>query len=148
MDRLSDGRLVDRRVGTKDEFLDDVSSQSEQLKTRTMAFGLMVLRLIDKMPSTNAGVVLARQLAKSATSVGANYRACCNARSRAEFIAKLGVVVEEIDESVYWIDLVGRSQLRPMPEVTPVLTEAGELRAIFAKSLGTARNNFKMNKSK
>ena len=111
-----------------------------------MTFAHMVLQMLDKIPATPGGLAVARQLAKSATSVGANYRACCNARSRLEFVAKLGVVVEEIDESVYWLELVNGSNLRPVPEVTPVLAEARELRAIFAKSLGTARGNLKITK--
>jgi four helix bundle protein len=125
-----------------------MSSQSEQLKTRTMAFAIKALQLVDKIPNTHGGQVVGRQLAKSATSVGANYRACCNARSRIEFIAKLGVVVEEIDESVYWLELLSNRSVSQPGEVAPVLTEARELRAIFAKALGTARTNFKMTRSK
>jgi four helix bundle protein len=124
-----------------------MSFQSEQLKQRTKSFALIVLRLIDKVPNTHSGQVVGRQLAKSATSVGANYRACCNARSRVEFVAKLGVVVEEIDEVMYWLELISGSHLQPAAEVIPVSTEASELRAIFGKSLGTARANLKMSKS-
>jgi four helix bundle protein len=124
-----------------------MSLQSDQLKQRTMSFALNVLRFIDKIPTTFSGQVISRQLAKSATSVGANYRACCNARSRVEFIAKLGVVVEEVDESVYWLDLMTGAQLLSSSEVFPVRGEAAELRAIFAKSLGTARANLKTGKS-
>lgn len=124
-----------------------MSLQSEQPKQRTMSFALMVLRLIDRLPTTQSGQDIVRQLAKSATSVGANYRACCNARSRAEFIAKLGVVVEEIDESLYWLEVMTGSRLRSPSEMLPVRAEAAELRAIFAKSLGTARANLKMTKS-
>ena len=80
-------------------------------------------------------------MARSATSVGANYRATCNARSRQEFIARLAVVVEEIDEAVYWLDLIVRSGLQTPPQTNGVHREAVELRAIFAKSLGTARAN-------
>ena len=78
-----------------------MSEQSEALKERTMSFALNVLRLIDRFPQTSGGKVISYQLAKCSTSVGANYRAACNARSRAEFIAKLGTVVEEAEESVY-----------------------------------------------
>jgi four helix bundle protein len=125
-----------------------MSSQSEQLKARTMAFALKALQLVDKISNTHSGQVVARQLAKSATSVGANYRACCNARSRVEFIAKLGVVVEETDESVYWLEMLNQSSSASRSsEVAPVLAEARELRAIFAKALGTARANLKMTKS-
>jgi four helix bundle protein len=125
-----------------------MSVESEQLKQRTMAFALKALRLVDKIPNTHSGQVVARQLAKSATSVGANYRACCNSRSRIEFIAKLGVVVEEIDESVYWLELLASRSVSQPDEVAPVLAEARELRAIFAKALGTARTNFKMTQIK
>ena len=124
-----------------------MSLQSEQLKQRTMSFALTVLRLIDKVPNTHSRQVVGPQLAKSATSVGANYRACCNARSRVEFIAKLGVVVEEIDEAMYWLEVISGSQLLPSSEVAPIRTEASELRAVFGKSLGTARNNLKISKS-
>ena len=121
--------------------------QSDQLKQRTMSFAITALRLIDSMPTTQSGLIIGRQLAKSATSVGANYRACCNARSRAEFIARLGVVVEEIDESLYWLEVTAGSQLLSSSKLLSVCAEAAELRAIFAKSLGTARSNLKMNKS-
>src|SRR5438105_2977764 len=125
-----------------------MSLQSDQLKQRTMSFALTVLRLIDRIPTTHGGQVISRQLAKSATSVGANYRACCNARSRVEFIAKLGVVVEEIDESLYWLEVITGSEILSSSETLRVHGEAAELRAIFAKSLGTARANLKRSKSK
>ena len=105
-----------------------------------MAFALSVLRLIERLPQTAAGQTIGRQLAKSATSVGANYRAACNARSRAEFISKLCIVVEEADESVYWPDLIARTD-PVVPEVTSVRQEAVELRAIFSRSVGTARRH-------
>ena len=113
-----------------------------------MSFALTALRLVDKVPNTHGGQVVGRQLAKSATSVGANYRACCNARSRTEFVAKLGVVVEEIDESLYWLDVISRARLLSDADAGPIRAEASELRAIFAKSLGTARANLKIMKSK
>ena len=80
-----------------------MSEQSEALKERTMVFAINVLKLIDKFPNTPGAKVIAYQLAKCSTSVGANYRAVCNARSRAEFIARLGTVVEESEESVFWL---------------------------------------------
>jgi four helix bundle protein len=124
-----------------------MSLQSDQLKQRTMSFALTVLRLVDRFPTSHSGQIIGRQLAKSATSVGANYRACCNARSRAEFIARLGVVVEEIDEAVYWLELATDASRLSSSEVLAVHAEATELRAIFAKSLGTARANLKATKS-
>ena len=105
-----------------------------------MQFAVDVLRLINALPRSISSEVIARQLAKSATSVAANYRATCNARSRAEFIARLGVVVEEADESVCWLELAMRASLLTA-DASPLKNEAVELRSIFAKSLGTARAN-------
>ena len=118
-----------------------MSVQSDQLKERTMRFAIDVLRLVDELPRKASADVIGRQLAKSATSVAANYRATCNARSRAEFIAKLGLVVEEADESVGWIEMIGRAQLLTLEKVDAIRIEAVELRAIFARSVGTARRN-------
>jgi four helix bundle protein len=118
-----------------------MSEQSERLKERTMQFAFDVLELVDRLPRTAAGRVIGYQLAKSATSLASNYRGTCNARSRAEFIAKLGVVVDEADESALWLELIRRRRMQPDVEVVPLLTEALELLAIFGKSLGTARIN-------
>src|SRR5712691_896536 len=112
-----------------------------------MSFAIMVLRLVDKLPQTPSGQAIARQLAKNATAVGANYRASCNARSRIEFVAKLGVIVEESDESEYWLSIIIKAQWLTRVDLLSVHAEALELRAIFARSLGTARANLKMMKS-
>ena len=117
-----------------------MNRQTEQLKERTMQFAVDVLRLINTLPRSIAAEVIGRQLAKSATSVTANYRPTCNARSRAEFIARLGIVVEEADESVCCLDLSIRARIVSV-EAAPLRNEAVELRSIFAKSLGTARAN-------
>lgn len=119
----------------------DMSEQSEALKERTMLFAISVLRLIEQFPDTSGARVIAFQLAKCSTSVGANYRSVCNARSRAEFIAKLGTVVEEAEESVYWLEIVNRLHVVTGPDALAALREAVELRAIFSRSLGTARAN-------
>jgi four helix bundle protein len=116
-----------------------MSELSETLKERTMSFSVNVLRLIDRLPRSIAGDVVARQLAKSATSVAANYRSACTARSRPDFIAKLAIVVEEAEECVYWLDLVVRAHI--VEGALPLRAESNELRAIFSKSLGTARAN-------
>jgi len=110
-----------------------------------MAFAVAILGLIDELPRRPGPDVVARQLAKSATSVAANYRAACTARSRQEFIAKLGVVVEEADEAEYWLDVVRLARFLQHSAVAALRIEASELRAIFAKSLGTARANFRIN---
>ena len=106
-----------------------------------MRFALDVLGLIDTFPRSIAGELTGRQLAKSATSVAANYRATCAARSRAEFIAKLGVVFEETDESEFWLDVTVRKGLGVIADAERLHDESVELRAIFGRSLGTARAN-------
>ena len=123
-----------------------MSLQSEHLKERTMQFALEVLRLVDAFPRSVSADVIGHQVARSATSVASNYRGTCNARSRTEFIAKLGIVVEESDESEFWLALAGRKQLVGTNETERLRREASELRAIFGKSLGTARANVKLAK--
>jgi len=118
-----------------------MSEQSEALKERTTLFAINTLRLIDRFPRAVGAEVIARQLAKSATSVAANYRSACAARSRSDFIAKLGIVVEEAERSVFWLDLVVRAHTIGGADVPVLRGEASELRAIFSKSLGAARAN-------
>ena len=105
-----------------------------------MLFAVNVLRLIESFPPTVSGQLIARQLAKCATSVASNYRAACIAQSRAAFIAKLSIVVEEADESVLWLELTTRAGILAEPP-RALLRESLELRAIFGKSVGTARAN-------
>jgi four helix bundle protein len=125
-----------------------MSTQSEQLKERTLQFAIDVLGLIDTFPRTIAADAVARQLAKSAPSIAANYRGTCNARSRKEFIAKLGVVVDESDESDLWLTITSRMQFTKAVNANQFRQEAMELRAIFGKSLGTARANAKLAKKR
>jgi four helix bundle protein len=124
-----------------------MSEQSDQLKHRTMVFAVATLRLIDSLPPSNAAQTIARQLAKSSTSVGANYRAGCNARSRAEFVAKLCIVVEEADESEFWLDLIARIGAVPGSKVAALRQEAVELCAIFSRSVATARRNLRASRT-
>jgi four helix bundle protein len=118
-----------------------MSDISEALKERTMRFAVDALKLVDRLPKTSAGFAVGKQLARSATAVGANYRGVRTSRSRAEFIAKLGVVVEEADESTFWLEVIVRTQMLDAAAVQLLRTEARELVAIFAKSVGTARSN-------
>ena len=118
-----------------------MSQQSEVLKERSMSFAVNVLRLVNGFPPTVVGDVVARQLAKSATSVAANYRSVCTARSRRDFIAKLAIVVEESEETVCWLDIVARVEIVRTADLAALHREASELRAIFSRSLGTARMN-------
>src|SRR3954447_4044897 len=108
-----------------------MNDRTEELKQRTKPFALRSLDLIEQLPNTVRGRVLANQLARSATSIGANYRAACRARSRAEFASKLGTVAEEADESLFWIELIHDGNSLPKNIVIPLLAEADELTAIF-----------------
>jgi four helix bundle protein len=112
--------------------------KSAELQERTKKFALHTLDLIERLPKTTRGRVLANQLARSATSVGANYRAACRARSRAEFASRLGVVAEEADESVYWLELISEGNSVPKEILSPLLTEADELTAIFTSGRRSA----------
>ena len=112
-----------------------------ELKTRTKRFGLGVMTLVDDLPRTAAGRAIGNQLIRSGTSVGANYRAACRGRSKAEFISKLGVVIEEADESAFWLELIAESGMLPSDKVAPLYYEAQELTAIFAASARTAKAN-------
>ena len=108
-----------------------------ELKERLKAFALRVMQLCEALPGSTAGRVLARQLVRSGTSVGANYRAACRARSRAEFASKLGIVEEEADESAYWLELVDESGMMKAALIQPLLTEADEIVAIITASRKT-----------
>jgi four helix bundle protein len=105
--------------------------KSAELQSRMKRFALQILVLIDRLPNTIGGRVLANQLARSATSVGANYRAACRARSRAEFASKLGIPAEEADESLYWLELIRDGNFMAEKNVGSLLAEADELTAIF-----------------
>jgi len=107
---------------------------AEDLKKRTKQFALRVLKLVAALPNTVAGRAIGGQLVRSGTSVGSNYRAACRGRSRAEFVAKLGVVEEEADESAFWMELIIEGELLKPKQVEPLLKEAYELTKIMAQS--------------
>ncbi len=111
----------------------------DEMKRRTKAFALRLMKLVDAMPRGLAGQVVGRQLLRSATSVGANYRAACRAQSRAEFAAKLSIVVEETDETLYWLELLDESGLIKPERLAELLQEANELLAIVIASRKTAK---------
>ena len=111
---------------------------ADDLKKRTKLFALRVLKLAAALPNTIEGRAIRGQLVRAGTSVGANYRASCRARSRAEFVAKIGVVEEEADESGYWLELIIDGKFLAEKRVTPLLIEAGELTRIMARSRVTA----------
>jgi len=105
-----------------------------------------VVKLVKALPNTTEGRVMGNQLFRSGTSVGANYRAACRARSVAEFIAKIGTVIEEIDESAFWLELIIESELMPKKLVDPLLKETNELTAIMVTSRKTSASNAKINR--
>jgi len=117
--------------------------RTADLKERTKQFALRVMKLVDALPRTIQGRAIANQIIRSATSVAANYRAACRARSRAEFIAKIGVVEEEADETCFWLELIIDSDLLTEARIRPLLIEAGELVAIMAASRKSALGNRK-----
>ena len=113
---------------------------AEELKNRAKQFALRVVKLYQAIPRTEEARVIGKQALRSGTSVAANYRAACRARSRAEFVAKIGIVVEEIDETVFWLELLVEAGLIRKTRMEKLLAEANELLAIFAASQHTAKH--------
>ena len=109
-----------------------------ELLERTKQFALRIFKLVGALPQTIQGRAVSAQLIRSGTSVAANYRAECRARSKPEFVAKLGVVEEEADESAFWLELIIETRLLNPRKVTPLLAEAGEIVAMMASSKKTA----------
>jgi four helix bundle protein len=109
-----------------------------ELLVRTKSFSLRILRLVDHLPRTMSGRALGSQLVRCGTSIGANYRAACRSRSRAEFAAKLGIVAEEADETVYWLELLRDADLLSEAKLSELLREANELTAIFTAGRRTS----------
>ena len=116
---------------------------ADELKKRTKKFALRILKLVAALPNTVQGRTVGGQLARAGTSVGSNYRAVCRSRSRAEFIARIGVVLEEADESAFWLELIIEGQLLPAKLVQSLLDEANELTGIMATSRITASSGGK-----
>ena len=111
----------------------------QELKERTKRFALRVIQLLEALPKCQAGNVISGQLLRSATSVGANYRAACRARSRADFISKMGIVEEEADETIYWLELLVESGLIKREAIENLIKEANELTAIFTAACKSAK---------
>ncbi len=114
---------------------------AKKMQVRTKAFALQVIHLFRQLPKTDEARVLGRQLLRSGTSVAANYRAVCRAKSSPDFISKMGTVVEEADESLLWLELLEESKTCPAAPLQPLKREADELLRIFSSSLDTAKNN-------
>ena len=119
--------------------LEQHNSKSGELKARTKKLAIRVIRLFKALPNRPAEQVVGKQALRAGTSVAANYRAACRARSKPEFVAKIGVVSEEADESVFWLELMVESGLVKAKLMESLLKEARELSAIFTASYNTAR---------
>ena len=121
--------------------MEDALMTPDAMKARTKAFSLRVIRLVEALPKTRTADVLGRQLLRSATSVGANYRSACRARSTAEFISKLGIVEEEADESGYWLELLSDAGVVKPARLEPLTKECDEVLAIVVAAIRTAKRN-------
>jgi len=114
---------------------------NEDLKVRTKQFALRIINLVESLPHDMTSNVLGKQLLRSGTSVGANYRAACRSKSTPDFISKMGTVEEEVDESGYWMELLTDSGKIKLAKVSALLQEANELTAIAVASINTARKS-------
>lgn len=112
----------------------------QELLDRTKAYALRVVRAVRALPKDDVSIILGRQLLRAGTSVGANYRAACRARSTPDFINKLKIVEEECDESMYWMELLVDSGLMPVRRLEPLMAEGNELLAITVSALKTTRS--------
>ena len=113
----------------------------QNLQTRTKQFALQVIHFCERLPGDEVSRVLGKQLLRAGCSVGANYRAACRAKSKTDFISKMGTVLEEADECGYWIELLHEADKVPADSSAPLLTEANKLVAISISSINTARRN-------
>ena len=120
-----------------------IASRGVDLHRRSKALAVRIIGLCQRFESHTSTRILSPQLLRAGTAVGANYRAACRARSRKEFVAKLGIVVEETDETLYWLELFVSSNFVSEEEIAPIRKEAEELLRIFVTSISTARMGLK-----
>jgi len=113
----------------------------EEMKQRTKLFALSIIQLVESLPKERTAEVLGRQLLRSGTSVGSNYRSACRGKSIADFISKMGIVEEEADESLYWMELLIEAGIEVNMKVEALMKEAGELLSITVASIKTARKS-------
>jgi four helix bundle protein len=134
--RITDRKKQSARVA-------DAMMSAEDFRKRTFQFGIRVIRLAESLLKTDAARVIGKQLLRCATAVGANYRAAARARSRADFIAKMGIVEEGCDETLYWLEMLVELQLINADRSKELRTEGNEILAIVVASIRTARRNAK-----
>src|ERR1051326_4434835 len=114
---------------------------ARQMQARTKTFALRIIRMFQQLPKTDEGRVLGKQILRAGTSVAANYRAVCRAKSRADFISKLGTTVEEVDETLFWLELLEESSIVSAAKLQSIKVEADELLRILSTSLDTDRKS-------
>jgi four helix bundle protein len=119
-------------------FSDEIKKPAD-LKQRTKDFAIRIVTLYRKLPRNEESRVIGKQILRSGTSIGANYRAACRARSKAEFIAKIGIVLEEADETAFWLELLLQTKIFPPARINNLLEEANELTAIFVACMRTSK---------
>ena len=116
-------------------------AEGEELKARTKHFSLRIIKMYAALPKSAVAQVLGKQVLRSATSVGANYREAFRARSGGEFLAKLGDCLKELEETLYWLELLAESEVLPVARLSPLQAETNELLAVFAAIIKTKRKN-------
>ena len=116
-------------------------NRAKQLQNRTKQFAVRIIKAFARLPKDEAVRVIGRQFLRSGTSLAANYRASCRARSTADFVSKISVVAEEADETLFWFELLVESELIKSKMVQPLMSECEELLKIFSASLTTAKSN-------
>ena len=127
------------RLGVSESSVCIRPNRTFDLKVRTKEFALQIIRLFRTLPRTEEARVIGRQILRSGTSIGANYRAACRSRSKAEFISKVSIVLEEADETVFWLELLSQSEISSKTKIEGLLAEANELTSIFVTSLRTSK---------
>jgi four helix bundle protein len=120
-----------------------IAMEKRELKERTKSFALKVIKAVEMLPKGKTADILGNQLLRAGTSVGANYRAACRAKSTADFISKMGIVEEEADETIYWMELLIEAGFVHKDDLIPLLDEANQILAITVSSIKTARKGKK-----
>jgi four helix bundle protein len=140
---IADRGLRSAESREKTQRVADAVMSTDDFRKRTFQLGIRIVHLVQALPKSDASRVIGNQLLRSGTAVGANYRAAARARSRADFIAKMGIVEEECDESIYWIEMLSDLQLISAARLRDLRAEANEILAIVVASIRTARGNAK-----
>ncbi len=134
-------RIAD--LGLEDDVKGALKMNAEEMKTRTKEFAKDIINLCRKLPNNREGRLIGNQVFKSGTSVAANYRAACRGRSKAEFIAKLGIVEEEADETLFWLEIIEEMNIYDPSSVDSLMQECDEIIAIMVSSVKTAKRTRK-----